>query len=609
MTGDTTSYLTADKIYIAARHAGFSPDQAVTMTAIALAESQGNADAHNPDGEDSWGLWQINLDAHHELAGMGDPTNPLVNARMAFAVSGQGNDIGRWTVTHADRGARYLEFRGEAERSAYLAEPSLTAHGQWDPPQNYDSGAVAAGQPADVAPPPLPPDLLGSGDSFLGTAASQLGHLAVDNGGSGAVFLRRAMAQEGDDYVFGSETEASDTDPDTFDCSELVQWAAAQAGVQITDGSWLQYQHVSRNGGAMSVEEALRTPGALLFRFGSDPNGSDRPTGGAHVAISLGDGRTIEARGRSYGVGYFDATDRNWTHAGVIPELSSVTTLPFLTDPVRASTDSDGDGLTDRIEQAIGTNPFDEDTDGDGFIDTVELLDYQTDPLDETHNVRDLISGRSAVRDRERRNLQDDRSAGQEPRSAGRRRRDPPEANRPEPGPPEAQHDSDDIASSGDQEADESPQAADTAAEPAIDIIPGGPDESNEVDPDGDHADEVSPAEVEVDDPALHDPSGAGPVVDDSDGEETGAPETGVEPPLDPGGGIDLTEADEVDATTADITIEPDFDIDFYDPTPDSTTLGFDMADDPLLDQDGLDVAEFDSYEVNEEGESADQAL
>jgi prepilin-type processing-associated H-X9-DG protein len=37
-------------------------DDAATMTAIALAESGGNTDAHNPHGEDSRGLWQINVD-------------------------------------------------------------------------------------------------------------------------------------------------------------------------------------------------------------------------------------------------------------------------------------------------------------------------------------------------------------------------------------------------------------------------------------------------------------------------------------------------------------------------------------------------------------------
>jgi len=68
------------------------------------------------------------------------------------------------------------------------------------------------------------------------------------------------------------------------------------------------------------VEQALKTPGALLFNFSSEPKpGGGRP-GQAHVAISLGDGRTIEARGKKYGVGTFDAGDR-FKYAAVIPGM------------------------------------------------------------------------------------------------------------------------------------------------------------------------------------------------------------------------------------------------------------------------------------------------
>ena len=42
----------------------------------------------------------------------------------------------------------------------------------------------------------------------------------------------------------------------------------------------------------------------------------------AQVAISLGDGRTIEARGKSYGVGSFDAGNR-FQYAAVVPGLLS----------------------------------------------------------------------------------------------------------------------------------------------------------------------------------------------------------------------------------------------------------------------------------------------
>ncbi len=136
--------------------------------------------------------------------------------------------------------------------------------------------------------------------------ASVPGSAPTGRGTSGD-FLQAALAQNGDRYVFGAETRLNDPNPHTFDCSELVQWAAHQAGVTIPDGSSNQLAHVRRHGTEISVEQALRTPGALLFRPG-------------HVAISLGDGRTIEARGRNYGVGVFNGRGR-FTSAGLIPGM------------------------------------------------------------------------------------------------------------------------------------------------------------------------------------------------------------------------------------------------------------------------------------------------
>jgi hypothetical protein len=80
---DAAVYGPAD-IYTFARWAGFSRDQATTMTAIALAESGGNSNAHNSSGEDSRGLWQINLDAHGSWAGTMNLFDPVQNAQAAF---------------------------------------------------------------------------------------------------------------------------------------------------------------------------------------------------------------------------------------------------------------------------------------------------------------------------------------------------------------------------------------------------------------------------------------------------------------------------------------------------------------------------------------------
>ena len=48
-----------------------------------------------------------------------------------------------------------------------------------------------------------------------------------------------------------------------------------------------------------------------------------RPYRPGHIAISLGNGKTMEARGKDYGVGVFSAQNRGWTAGGLIPELSN----------------------------------------------------------------------------------------------------------------------------------------------------------------------------------------------------------------------------------------------------------------------------------------------
>jgi cell wall-associated NlpC family hydrolase len=125
-------------------------------------------------------------------------------------------------------------------------------------------------------------------------------------GGTGRTqeFLRQALSQNGTPYVFGAEANPNNPNPRALDCSELVEWAAARAGVRFPDGSAAQIAAAR----PMSVEQALRTPGALLYRPG-------------HIAISLGDGRTIEARGRAHGTGIFNANGRGWTRAGTIPGM------------------------------------------------------------------------------------------------------------------------------------------------------------------------------------------------------------------------------------------------------------------------------------------------
>jgi hypothetical protein len=372
--------LTADQIYACARAAGFSPDQSVTMTAIALAESGGNADAHNPNGEDSRGLWQINVKAHPDLAHV-DLYDPVENAKAAFRISGNGQNVSPWTTTHG-KNAAYLAHQDDAIAAAHHAG-DFDADGNWGGTQY--GGILSAGDPGSGHEPNL--DFvheLGSHDLD-----------GVDGGHTGGPsahdFVQLALSQAGDEYVFGAQAadqgHVLSDDPDAFDCQELVEWSAAKLGIEAKDASYMQYDELERTNHTMSVEDALKTPGALLFSTGA--NGKVH-----HVAISIGDGvHTIEAKGRAYGVGEFEAGNR-FDKAGMLPGLDysgtdgngaehlapEVTLDGLLAELDPQSPDSDHDGLTDALENLLGTDAHAIDSDHDGLSDAYEIMTSHTDP-------------------------------------------------------------------------------------------------------------------------------------------------------------------------------------------------------------------------------------
>lgn len=112
--------------------------------------------------------------------------------------------------------------------------------------------------------------------------------------------VRFALAQRGKAYVWGA------SGPSSFDCSGLVQAASRAGGRQLTKPSASQWATCVNANKNVPVATALRTRGALLFRIGVGEYN--------HVAISLGNGSTIEARGSAYGVNVFGgAGTRGWT--------------------------------------------------------------------------------------------------------------------------------------------------------------------------------------------------------------------------------------------------------------------------------------------------------
>lgn len=128
--------------------------------------------------------------------------------------------------------------------------------------------------------------------------------------------LLYSLTQDGDRYIFGSEANASNPNPSAWDCSELIEWSCARAGVvpRVPDGSYYQWKHCT----PISVARGVSTRGALLFVGDGRGVGRDAIT---HVAWSLGDGTTIEARGSRWGVGQWPTASR-FDFAGLIPGIS-----------------------------------------------------------------------------------------------------------------------------------------------------------------------------------------------------------------------------------------------------------------------------------------------
>lgn len=168
-----------------------------------------------------------------------------------------------------------------------------------------DGAEVRLLQPID--PPPQPPTSTSAGVNGGSTSS---GSGASGGGADGQVdqFVALCLQQAGKSYVFGAEASPSEPNPRAFDCSELVEWACARVGVspRFPDGTDAQEAHCRRNGTIISVSAAINTKGALLFQPG-------------HVAVSLGNGTTIEAMNPSRGVTKGNANGRGWTVGARIP--------------------------------------------------------------------------------------------------------------------------------------------------------------------------------------------------------------------------------------------------------------------------------------------------
>jgi hypothetical protein len=144
---------------------------------------------------------------------------------------------------------------------------------------------------------------------------------------SGQDVIDIGASRSGQPYVLGAQVPLDNASwKGPWDCAEFTSWCAYQAyglifgagkvskvaKAEPYSGHW--YGDAKTRGRVVPWQDALRIPGAALIRAPS-------PGKIGHVAFALGDGdRTLEARGKAFGVGIFDsAAQRAWSIGCLLP--------------------------------------------------------------------------------------------------------------------------------------------------------------------------------------------------------------------------------------------------------------------------------------------------
>jgi hypothetical protein len=156
---------------------------------------------------------------------------------------------------------------------------------------------------------------------------------------------------------------ASPSAPVTTTLSPVIHWldVSANASVHVDLSDFLNVFFDDFDIGVFSG-----SIGPLLSANGVDTLVSDAVS--SLIGFDPGIGANIAA-----GKLPFPLTNPEVANVPPVPGIGSIT-FTF-------QTDSDGDGLTDGQEIALGTDPLNPDTDGDGLTDGQEVNTYHTDPL------------------------------------------------------------------------------------------------------------------------------------------------------------------------------------------------------------------------------------
>ncbi|MHB8437947.1 MAG: C40 family peptidase [Acidimicrobiales bacterium] len=151
-----------------------------------------------------------------------------------------------------------------------------------------------------------------------------------------SVVIADAQAYLATPYVWGGES------PRGFDCSGLVQWVFAEAGVHLPRVAQGQY-----DAGPILAKGTSLVPGDLVF-FGSGPHGVE------HVGIYVGNGEMIDAPFTGAVVRYDSIAHTGLGFVGATrpetPDVSSAADVPVFNEP-------SGGGTVATISDTTATGP------------------------------------------------------------------------------------------------------------------------------------------------------------------------------------------------------------------------------------------------------------
>jgi murein DD-endopeptidase MepM/ murein hydrolase activator NlpD len=351
--------LTPVQIFQVLREAGFTPDQAVNFTAIAMAESGGNPRARlHTSVEDSRGLWQINTFAHPHYRD-DNLYDPLTNARAAYAVSNHGKNLYPWSTTHHTRGeASYEKFLPLARKAA------------------ADAGSAPAYRPT------VDTDTAGGDRDLRG-----VDHVRpIENGKLSDTWH---AARPGGHVHEGIDIFAKTGTPiHAVTGGKIVRgFSDPRGGVVVRiegdDGRYYYYAHLKPGStDDLRIGQRVRT-GEVIGQVGKSGDAATTPPH-LHLQVKSGnewinpydflkpfpDMSTIESAGQiDHGSTGADAKDT----ALKDPDPYTPVPKPFV--------DTDRDGLSDDFEKVIGTNAKEADSDHDGLSDYQEAIVTHTDAL------------------------------------------------------------------------------------------------------------------------------------------------------------------------------------------------------------------------------------